>query len=221
VSDADLKGGTGLWRGRYLRLLLLLVTLVGLNYAGAWLAQQFDVALSARQETLFLIAVVLAVGLYVLLMAMPFMPGIEIGLVLMLMLGTEGCVLVYLGTLAALSISFAVGRKVPLGVVGRLFNWLRLRKAGGFINRLEPLSPKQRLDLLYREAPARVVPYLLKYRYLAIAVALNLPGNGLIGGGGGIGLIIGMSRIIPYPAYLLLLSICIAPVPLILFLKDF
>jgi hypothetical protein len=36
----------------------------------------------------------------------------------------------------------------------------------------------------------------------------------LIGGGGGIALVTGMSRLIPYPQFLLVLALAIAPVPL-------
>jgi hypothetical protein len=49
-----------------------------------------------------------------------------------------------------------------------------------------------------------------------IAIALNLPGNALIGGGGGIGLISGMSRLYPFPKYILLVSLAITPLPLLL-----
>jgi len=44
---------------------------------------------------------------------------------------------------------------------------------------------------------------------------LNPPGNALIGGGGGIGLIAGMSRLYPFPKYILLASIAITPLPLL------
>jgi hypothetical protein len=44
-----------------------------------------------------------------------------------------------------------------------------------------------------------------------IALVLNLPGNALIGGGGGIGLIAGMCRMFPFPKYVLLVSFAITP----------
>ena len=51
---------------------------------------------------------------------------------------------------------------------------------------------------------------------LMIAVTLNLPGNVLIGGGGGIGLIAGMSGLCPFPKYILCVSLAIAPLPILL-----
>jgi hypothetical protein len=55
---------------------------------------------------------------------------------------------------------------------------------------------------------------------LALAILLNLPGNALIGDGGGIGLIAGMSGIITYPKYLLLLTVAISPVPILIYLNT-
>jgi hypothetical protein len=66
-----------------------------------------------------------------------------------------------------------------------------------------------------KSAPSKIVPFLLKHRYLVIALMLNLPGNALIGGGGGIGLIAGMSRLYSFPRYLLLVSVAITPLPLL------
>ena len=63
-------------------------------------------------------------------------------------------------------------------------------------------------------APARVIPFLAEHRYLAVAIAFNLPGNTLIGGGGGIGMLAGISSLFPFPRYLLTVSLAVAPVPL-------
>ena len=81
--------------------------------------------------------------------------------------------------------------------------------------KLEPLNPEEKLDFLLETAPSKVVPYLLEHRYFMIAIILNLPGNALIGGGGGIGLVAGMSRLYPFPKYLLLVGLAITPLPLL------
>jgi len=151
---------------------------------------------------------------YILLMAIPFMPGIEIGLTLMLLLGAKGALLVYICTLTALSLSFTVGRFTPFLLVNRFLDWLHLQRAGALVRQLEPLDQLERLQLLNDKAPSRFAPFLLKHRYLAIAAALNLPGNALIGGGGGIALVVGMSKIVPFPRFIMLLAVVVAPVPL-------
>ena len=88
------------------------------------------------------------------------------------------------------------------------------------VRQLEPLSPLERLALLNEKAPSRIAPFLLRHRYLSVATALNLPGNALIGGGGGIAMVIGMSKIIPFHAYIVLLAFAVAPVPLWFFLQG-
>ena len=148
---------------------------------------------------------------YVLWMAMPFVPGIELGLALMVMLGPKGVVLVYLCTLLSLSLSFAIGRLIPLKVFSLLLGWLHLQKAQNLVLQLEPLNSEEKLDFLLSTAPSKAIPYLLKHRYL--------PGKVLIGGGGGIGLIAGMSRLCPFPKYILFVSLAITPLP-ILFLAG-
>ena len=49
-----------------------------------------------------------------------------------------------------------------------------------------------------------------------IALILNLPGNALVGGGGGIGVIAGMNRLYPFLKCLLLISLSILLLPLVL-----
>ena len=216
-------GGDGTEKGRarlplYLRLLVLAVLALLLSAGGSWLTSQVNMQVFPGSGSMFDAMVLLAVIAYILLMAIPFMPAIEVGIGLMLLLGSKGAVLAYACTLIALSISFLLGRVVPARVVGRLFRWLHLFKAGKLIAELEPLNHQERLELLHAKAPSRLTPFLLRHRYLAIAIALNIPGNALIGGGGGIGLIAGMSMIIRFHIYLAVLAVAIAPLPLSFFL---
>lgn len=205
---------------RYLKLVLILASILVLNIGGSWLANQVNVQLFPRHDSLLNAIVLMAILSYVLLMAIPFMPGIEVGLVLMLVLGSKGALLVYLCTLIALSISYMIGRNIPTNLVYWFFNWLHFYKASALVRQLEPLSPLERLALLNEKAPSRIAPFLLKHPYLTVATALNLPGNALIGGGGGIAMVIGMSKIIPFHAYVVLLAFAVAPVPLWFFLQG-
>jgi hypothetical protein len=152
-------------------------------------------------------------------MALPFLPGIEVGLMLMAMLGVGGIVLVYLCTVLALSLAFLAGRLLPPRYVAGALGWLRLERGRKLVMDLEPLDPEERLRFLARSAPSRIVPYLLRHRYLVLALLFNLPGNALIGDGGGIALIAGMSRLFPFPKYLLLVCVAITPVPLLFLLR--
>ena len=205
---------------RYLKILLILTIILGLNIGGSWLASQVNFQLFPRHDSILHAMVLMAALSYVLLMAIPFMPGIEVGLVLMLMLGSKGALLVYLCTLTALSISYAIGRKISPSLVCRLFDWLHFKKGSALVRQLEPLNQQQRLNLLNDKAPSRIAPFLLQHRYLTVAIALNLPGNALIGGGGGIGIVVGMSKIVPFHTYIIILAIAVAPVPLWVFLQG-
>ena len=205
---------------RCIKLLLLIVVVVLLNSGGGWLAHQIDFQLYPRHEPYLHLFILGSFGLYILLMTLPFMPGIEIGLTLMLFLGSKGVILVYLCTLIALSISFLIGRKIPLQIFAKALDWLHLKKARDLILEMEPLSSGERVAILHKKAPARIVPHLLNHRYLAIALLLNLPCNAVIGGGGGIGLIVGMSGLTTYTRYLLTIAVSISPVPIVIFLKG-
>ena len=69
-------------------------------------------------------------------------------------------------------------------------------------------------------APKRVVPVFLKHRSIAIMVALNVPGNAVIGGGGGIALLAGMSGLFTFPRFLASVSLAALPVPLFVILTG-
>jgi hypothetical protein len=205
---------------RYIKILLLIAVIVLLNSGGGWLAHQINFQLYPRHEPYLHLVILGSFGLYILLMTLPFMPGIEIGLTLMLFLGSKGVILVYCCTLIALSISFLIGQRIPLQKFANFLGWLHLKKVRDLILEMEPLPPGERIAILHKKAPARIVPHLLKHRYLTIALLLNLPCNAVIGGGGGIGMIVGMSGLITYTRYLLTIAVSISPVPIAIFLKG-
>jgi hypothetical protein len=205
---------------RWLKLLALALLIALLNWGGGWLAHVINIQIYPRHEPAMHLIILCSFALFTLLMALPFMPGIEIGLALMMFLGGKGVFLVYLCTLLALSLSYLIGRKIPPTRIAGLLNWLGLHRARDLVRQLAPLDAGERLALLSARAPSRLAPFLIRHRYLVIAVLLNLPGNALIGGGGGLGLIAGMSGILRYPRYLLLLAFAVAPVPVVIYTKG-
>ncbi len=148
---------------RFLKLMVLLAIIVALNMGGTWLSHLIDFQLFPRHEPMLHAIVLVAVVIYIVLMATPFMPGIEIGLALMMLLGNKGAILVYLCTLAALSVSFAIGRKIPSRFIDLLLNWLHLYKASALVRQLESLNQQERLEFLYEKAPSRIAPFLLRH----------------------------------------------------------
>ena len=200
-------------------IVLFLCILLFLNYGVVKLSDLLAYQMWPRDVDMFVFIVIGSAILYVVLMALPFMPGIEVGLMLMAMLGVGGIVLVYLCTVLALSLSFLAGRLLPPRYVARALGWLRLERARKLVTELEPLAAEERFRFLARSTPSRIVPFLLRHRYLVLAVLFNLPGNVVIGDGGGIALIAGMSRLFPFPKFVFLVCLAITPVPLLFLLR--
>ena len=154
--------------------------------------------------------------IYILLLSLPFVPGVELGLLLMCVFGKEGVIFVYFATVSGLTLAFIIGRLVPR-------RWIdsRLQKLGfsqtcdshsdEIDGMLDTFSIKQEF------CQNRLRSYLAKYRYLTIAVLFNTPGNYLIGGGGGISLACGISRSVSWKWFLLTVVIAVLPVPLLAF----
>jgi hypothetical protein len=153
--------------------------------------------------------------LYALLLAIPFVPGVELGWVVMMFFGAKGTVIVYVATVTALALSFGIGRLVPFHWVVALLRFLHLQRAEEFALRIAAVPPGERFGIMIESASGPSVSRLLRFRYVLLAVLFNLPGNALIGGGGGIGILAGLSGIYSFAAYVLLVAIAILPVPVI------
>lgn len=181
---------------------------------------QFNAYLTPSTEPLFHRMIMTASGVYVLLMALPFVPGVEIGLGLIAMFGPNIVPLVYACTVLALILAFLVGRLVPQRKIISIFEAVHLKRGAKLLRQLEPLDSKQRLEFLLQHASSKVVPFLVRHRFLALVVVLNLPGNALIGGGGGICLIVGFSRLFSFATFSLTVALAVLPIPLMVLIGS-
>ncbi len=152
--------------------------------------------------------------LYSVFMVIPFVPGAEIGLMLMAAPGPTIAIMVYVCTIAGLSPGFLAGRLIPVSILASVVDDLGLNHAGKRLRVIEAMTDRERMMLLVDKAPKRFVPDLLRYRYVALAIAINVPGNVIVGGGGGIALFAGVSRRFSLTGYLLTIAIAVAPIPL-------
>ena len=210
----ETHSATGIrWRG-IVKILVLAALLVLLNFVARDAFEALDFKIRPGNEDAVHRTIMASAALYALLLAVPFVPGAEIGIALMVMLGPPIAVLVYLCTVAGLSLSFVLGRLIPHRVLARTARDFRLEQTARLLEAIEPLNRNQRLDLLISISSKRLLPWLLRYRYLALAVALNVPGNYLVGGGGGIALVAGASRVYTIPGFLLTVLLAVSPVPL-------
>ncbi len=195
---------------------IVLALLAALHFGRSWVVEQIEANFLLLHRGYGDIILFAVIGIYFLLMTVPFVPGIEIGLALLMIFGAKGIAVVYFSTLAALCLSFLIGQLIPARAIMGLLDWLHLRRARDLMARLEPLAPGERLNLLVEIAPARAIPFLLRHRYIAVAVAFNIPGNYLIGGGGGIGMMAGLSGLFRFPRYALMVGVAISPIPLMM-----
>ncbi len=224
----DRQGTSESWRlsvvtGRCCLLLVIfyLGLIVGGWFTGQWFTglAAFDVNSSNELEVNAM--VMMAVGVYAAASAIPFVPGAEIGFALVLALGIRIVFLVYIAMVGALLLAFFVGRFVPARVTASAFDFLGLHKARDLVLKMAPLTAQDRLALLTDRAPARIIPFLLRHRYIALAVLINLPGNTLVGGGGGIALAAGMSGVYSTAAYMVTIVLAVAPLPILILFTGY
>lgn len=173
-----------------------------------------QVELSPRTEPMFHRLLMISSAAYTLLIAIPFVPAVEIGFTLLLLFGAKIVFLLYLCTLLGLSASFLAGFFLPASVMQKFLSDLSLRRASALVGQIDAMSTAERLQFIVSHPLLRHTPSLLRYRYLAAALALNVPGNAVIGGGGGIVFVAGLSHLFSPPAFIATLAIAIAPVPL-------
>jgi len=155
---------------------------------------------------------------YTLLMAIPFIPGAEIGLAVMMSIGPKIVPLVYFCTLVSLLFSFSVGKFIPDQVLINLFRRVGLVRAGNLLDEIKDMDTQARLQRIVSRSPKKLIPFLIRFRYIALLLAINLPGSIAIGGGGGIAMLAGMSRLFKLPYFVLTIAIAVAPFPLLLML---
>jgi len=199
-----------------LKIFLFICLIILGNYLSQWFIEGLDFEITPVNEPTVHRIIITSMIMYTILMALPFVPGAEIGLGIMMILGPKIVPLVYLCTLVSLFLSFMLGRLIPDRALINFLHGLRLRKASLLLTELEGLDSQQRFDLLIERSPKKFVPFLLKYRYLALLIVINTPGNIVVGGGGGIAMSAGMSRLFKPSLFLLTIAIAVSPIPLFL-----
>lgn len=155
---------------------------------------------------------------YALLLAVPFVPGIEIGISLLVLRGAEVAPFVYAATVLGLSFAFLAGRFMPYRWLHAIFVDLRMKRACQLIERIEPLERDERLSQLTDKVPPWLSPFIGSGRYIVLGILLNVPGNALLGGGGGIAFAAGFSRLFKSSVAIAVIALAVLPVPLAVWL---
>ena len=105
----------------------------------------------------------------------------------------------------------------PLAAIARFARFLHLERVALLIDDIEATDREERLARLMDHAPNRAIPFLLRHRHVALALALNTPGNSIIGGGG-IALLAGSTRLFSAAGFLIAVALAVSPVPLAFYL---
>ena len=202
--------------------LVRLVAVVALAAALWWLSDRavaWIETMPVERQGLARLALWTALGLaQAVMIALPFVPGVEIGFALLMTNGAEAALPVWAATVTGLLAAFAAGRLIPEARLAAIFDDLRMTAAAALLRQVAPLGPRRRLVLLRRRLPRPLARRIVPLRYVVLALLWNLPGNAVLGGGGGISLLAGLSGIYSTRAVALTAALAIAPVPLAVWL---
>jgi hypothetical protein len=206
--------------GVAVKLAVLVALIYGGTLASEWLTARFVPHLTPSTEPAMHRLIMVAIAIYVLCMMLPFVPGMEIGLGMLIVFGAPIVPLVYGATVLALSLAFLIGRLVPQATITAALRSVGLGRGAAMLEELDGLAPADRLGWLLARAPGRVLPQLVRFRYLALLVLFNLPGNAVIGGGGGIAMLSGFSRLFSTGGFVAAVAVAVSPVPLLILLTG-
>jgi len=201
-----------------LRIGLFAVAVWMIHFLYQWLVGVTAEITNGAQIRLGLTIVMLTA--YAVLIAVPFVPGIEVGVMLLMLHGGQIAPAVYMATVAGLCIAFATGHWLPVHVLGRVLRDMRLHRIAELVAQSGAESAQRRLARMRRKLPRRLGKLLIRQRYFLLAMLINLPGNAVIGGGGGIALTSGLSRLYAPLPTLATLLVAVAPVPVLIWLFD-
>ena len=183
----------------------------------SWVMLEAEIA---KNGPLMIGLVLVVLCAYIILISIPFVPGIEIAFSLMIIRGPEVVIWVYAATVLGLFLAFLAGQYLSYDYLHSIFRDMRMKRACDLLDTIKPLPSNERLSLLKSKIPHPLRPFLIEGRYAFIGVLLNIPGNALIGGGGGIMLVAGLSRIFSTCWILVTLLCVVAPIPIAILVFD-
>jgi len=200
--------------GIVLRVAILIAVLLLATWGAHMVRDALNLQIRPDNEQQVHRMIMLGAVAYIGLLALPFVPGAEIGLAMLAAFGPAIAPLIYVCTVASMILAYTAGRFLPIDVLRRVLSVLRMHRAAELVARAAPLSGEDRVAMLLDGQSARALRLAVRYRYVALAVAVNTPGNSVIGGGGGIMLMAGLSGIFSPLATIATIALAVSPVPL-------
>ncbi|MEE8350619.1 MAG: hypothetical protein V3R37_00290 [Rhodospirillales bacterium] len=127
-------------------------------------------ALTSSGYEIGIIALAMSGLAYLLLLALPFVPGVELGLLIMVIFGREGVIAAYLATIGGLCLAFTTARLLPTRMTSKWMSRLGLSDAaenpGAAINGMV-VNAKGAGRLT-----GKIGTFLLDHRYITLAACL-------------------------------------------------
>jgi hypothetical protein len=197
------------------RVAILLVAIVFATWFGSLVKDQLNMTVMPINEIAVHRTIMTGTVAFVILLAIPFVPGAEIGLTMLAVFGAAIAPLVYGATVLALLLAFLIGRLLPERWLVAGFRGLRMERSAVALEEMLSLEPHARLERLMTGGSPRLLRLATRHRYLALILAINMPGNVVIGGGGGIAMMAGASRLFTPLAYLVAVMVAVSPVPIV------
>jgi hypothetical protein len=194
-------------------LTLAVLSLLGGHYLADGIERLLDLRRLAQEEMLGPPLIYAVLLLQAGLIAIPFVPGVEVGFLLLALCGAQLAGEVYAATVVGLLLAFGIGRSVRQHNVQRLLARLGLEDAAAAVERLarDTSAPPP------AGGPETLLPRFampaLRHRCLSLVLLINTPGNTLLGGGGGIAMAAGLSRLFTVRQFVASVLIAVAPIP--------
>lgn len=198
------------------RILILVLFVLAASWLAHTVRDYLDLTVMPANEQHVHRAIMMGTAAYIGLLAIPFVPGAEIGIAMLTAFGAAIAPLIYAATVVSMMLAYTIGRLIPITILEKLLLSLRMRSASKLVARVAPLPRDERLAVLLDGAPPRTLALALRHRYVALAVSVNIPGNSVIGGGGGIMLLAGLSGLFAPVPTLLAVAVAVSPVPLMI-----
>jgi len=174
---------------------------------------EVQASLSSMRDQVGVLGLILVAGVYALALAMPFVPGVELGLLIIALFGKTGAVTAYLATIAGLSLAFTAGRLLPDDAIRVLLDRVGIDRSREHMD--------SRMQGIFSESSVggslsrRLGRLMLQHRHVTLAICLNFPGNSVAGGGGGLALLCGMSGQFRWRGFVLTTAVAALPLPLL------
>jgi hypothetical protein len=182
-----------------------------LSHAGF---HEVQTILSPESLGLDILSIAFAAFIYMIVLALPFVPAIELGILIMALFGQLGIIVAYMATVGGLSLAFTAARILPTSICNKWMVKLGIE--------LDKPGTEAVMESLMVGAPDnprsgnQMKAGLLRHRYLMLAASLNLPGNSAIGGGGGIAFVCGASGFFRWGGFFATTLLATAPIPIVI-----